>query len=188
MNKGFPAAQIDLDRLQAGPVEWSGDLPAEKQAWGLDELDLVDRPNLRYRAEMSGVAGVRVRGALKATLNLSCRRCLSALTHAVDLDLDLRFEPAVRPWEEEEGLYGLDPEWRILDLTEALREEMRLAVPEYPECAEGCRGMCPQCGADLLEDECGCAGGEADPRWDVLRKLMSDSRTGVAEPADGEEG
>lgn len=191
MNKGFPAAQIDLDRLHSGPLEWSGELPSDAEAWGGGTPVFLGRPRLRFRAEHGGHDGVRVQGALTARVRLACRRCLRELEHRVQVNLDLRFDPAVEPWEEEEGIYGLDVDASILDLSDALREELRLAVPEYPECAGGCSGMCPRCGADLGETDCGCARCEPDPRWDVLRTLVPNGRPGAVgrdDDSDGREG
>jgi len=57
-----------------------------------------------------------------------------------------------------------------IDLTEAVREELLLAVPQYVVCRDDCRGLCPRCGADLNAGPCGCAP-ETDPRWAALTKL-----------------
>ena len=34
---------------------------------------------------------------------------------------------------------------------------VQLALPMKPLCAEACRGLCPQCGANLNRPQCGCA-------------------------------
>ena len=34
------------------------------------------------------------------------------------------------------------------------------------------RTICPQCGKDLNEGECGCRQDKGDPRWDALRRAM----------------
>lgn len=191
MNKSLLPVQVDLERLRAGPIEWSGRLPSDPDAWGSDGLSLLEPPKLRYRAEYAGNEGVRVRGSLAARLRLECRRCVRELEHAVQVDFDLRFDPAVQPWEEEDGVYGLDAESPVLDLRRPLREELRLAVPEYPECAGECRGLCPRCGAELGESGCLCGREEPDPRWNALRELMPDGRPGAGgrdDEGDGREG
>lgn len=182
MNKGFPSARIELDQLHLGAVEGGGALVAESGAWGIEDARLLDRPRLEFKAEAAGSGGVRVTGVLRASLGLTCRRCLRDLERAVEIDLDFRFDPAVQPWDEEDGVYGLDPEAAILDLSDPLRQELVLAVPEYPECPDGCVGLCPVCGVDLDETECGCSRVEPDPRWDVLRKLAVDGRGGPTQP------
>jgi uncharacterized protein len=184
MKESFPAARIELDQLAGGPVEGTAELPADGRLWGLGEATLVDAPHLSYRAEPGGSGGVRVTGVLEARCGLTCRRCLRQLERPLRVELDLRFDPAVQPWDEEEGVYGLDPDSAILDLSAPLREELLFALPEYPECEGGCRGLCPRCGADLGDEECDCGSEEPDPRWDVLRRLTPEGRHTAADADD----
>lgn len=184
MNNGFPAARIELDRLIGGPVQWSGELVGDAEAWGLEEARLLEAPRLTFRAEAAGSGGVRVKGTIESRLGLTCRRCLRAVEESVGIEFEFRFDPTLQPWEEEEGMYRLDPETAILDLSGPLREELLLAVPKYPECPESCSGLCPRCGADLDEEDCECSGEESDPRWDVLRELVPDGQRRAAEPDD----
>ena len=189
MNSGFPAGRVDLDRLRRGPVEWSGDLPAESGAWGLPELRFAGTPHLDYRAEPGGHGGVRVRGRLTLALCLECRRCLNEMRWPMEVEFDFRFDPAVRESDEEEGVFSLDTEAAELDLMRPLREELVLASPDYPVCQEGCLGLCPLCGADLNESgDCGCSRAERDSRWDVLRALVSDGQPDAATRDDEDQG
>jgi DUF177 domain-containing protein len=56
-------------------------------------------------------------------------------------------------------------------LTPLVREQVLLALTDRPLCREDCRGLCPQCGANLNEKVCGCAVEKLDPRLSVLRAL-----------------
>jgi uncharacterized protein len=176
MNSGFPAVRIGLDSLRSGAVEWSGGLPDPGEAWGMTDLEFVGSPGLEYRAELGGHGGVRVRGRLRAELQLTCRRCLEALSWPLEIEFDYRFDPSVAESEEEDGVFALDAESGVVELTRLLREELVLAVPEFPVCSEACRGLCPTCGANRNESECVCRPVEGDPRWDVLRTLVSDGQ------------
>lgn len=137
-------------------------------------MDGADVPWLQYRAESGGRGSVRVEGRLRATLRLECRRCLAEVRWPMEVAFDFRFDPAVREWEEEAGVYGIDPTAAELDLVRPLREEWLLALPEYPICDDGCRGLCPVCGKNLNESECGCRKEQGDSRWEVLREMVSD--------------
>jgi len=191
MNSGFPAGRVNLDALRRGPVEWSGELPAEAAVWDLGDLDFADGPRLEYRAESGARRGIRVVGRLELTLRVECTRCLAEIRCPVGIEFDYRFDPSVEEWEEEGGVYGLDPEAATLDLVRPLREELGLALPEYPLCREGCMGLCPVCGSDRNESACTCSRTQADPRWDALRQLVSDEQPEAAGPdgdSDGNEG
>lgn len=181
MNSGFPAARVELDRLRQGPVEWSGKLPAAMGDLGLAELEVVDAPWLEFRAESGGRGGVRVVGRLSATLRLECRRCLEDVQWPMEVAFDFRFDPAVQEWEEEGGVFTLDPNDAALDLSRPLREEWLLAMPEYLVCRDDCRGLCPVCGTSLNESDCGCTPDRADARWDVLREMVADGQPDAAE-------
>ena len=182
MNNGFPAGRVDLDRLRQGPFEWSGRLPAAAGALSLGELEVLDAPWLEFRAESGGRGGARIVGRLSATLRLECRRCLDDVPWPMEVAFDFRFDPAVREWEEEGGVFALDPNAAALDLTRPLREEWLLAMPQYVVCRDDCRGLCPVCGADLNEFDCGCTLDRADPRWDALREMVADGKQDAAEP------
>ncbi len=182
MNSGFPAGRVDLDRLRAGPVQWSGNLPAERGVWGQCEPGAADAPRLEYRAESGARGSVRVVGRLAATLRLECRRCLDEIQWPMEIAFDFLFDPAVQESEEEAGVFTLDPDAAALDLVRPLREEWVLALPGYPVCRDGCRGLCAVCGADLNESDCGCTREQADHRWDVLRQVVWDGQPDAAKP------
>ena len=58
-----------------------------------------------------------------------------------------------------------------LDLGAICWEEFVLALPVNPLCRPDCKGLCPQCGANLNDGPCQCAPEEGDPRMAVLRGL-----------------
>ena len=58
-----------------------------------------------------------------------------------------------------------------LDLAPLVRDALVLELPMAPLCRDDCAGLCPQCGANRNEGQCGCVA-PRDPRWanlDVLR-------------------
>lgn len=77
------------------------------------------------------------------------------------------------PYEDAEGEYIEAPHGR-LDVDALIREDLLLELPQELLCDEECAGLCPQCGRNLNEGDCGCPDHEPDPRFDILRKLMED--------------
>jgi uncharacterized protein len=127
-------------------------------------------------------ASVHLRGRLAAGLGVECARCLVPFGHPVAQELDLFFLPqgAEAGAEDEEEVQLSDHDVVVayyrddrLDLGEALREQLLLALPLKPLCREDCRGLCPACGANRNQMDCGCAAETAtlDPRWAALAKL-----------------
>lgn len=116
---------------------------------------------------------VFVRGTLRTTVRLACRRCLSPVEQDVDETVDLLFAEAGE--EDVDGeVYTLPARGDELDLTDAVREQVLLDLPEFALCGEECRGLCPTCGANLNEGACECVPEAAPSPWDALKKLKLD--------------
>ncbi len=116
--------------------------------------------------------GVLVEGELQGKLSLECVRCLKAydqyLTGSFE---DLFFYPASRA---EDPLLAI-PETAILDLTPVLREYLLLDIPIQPLCRPECKGLCPICGELISDNKCDHHEAEIDPRFEVLKTLLTKS-------------
>jgi len=89
-----------------------------------------------------------------------------------DHELTLVFVSDASGEDTDEGdAFVFDPVRGSLDLGDAVREEVTLAMNPYVVCDPACRGLCPRCGANLNEGSCDCAEEEVDPRWEALRAL-----------------
>ncbi len=62
-----------------------------------------------------------------------------------------------------------------LDLTEAVREGILIALPLYPICKEACKGVCLRCGQDLNAGPCTCNTEGGSSPWDALDGLTPDA-------------
>jgi uncharacterized protein len=61
-----------------------------------------------------------------------------------------------------------------LQLNDALLEVVLLALPMQLVCGESCKGICPVCGENRNQRECGCAERAADERWTKLKELRAE--------------
>ena len=161
---------IELRRVAEAAIERSERLPAATAPWA-GELDFVEPPTVSIVAQSSASGGIQVRGELEARVRLTCRRCLAEREESFVVPLDFRLEPDLEPGAEDEGIFALRPEADVVDIGPIVREELLLAMPEFPQCRPDCRGLCPSCGVDLNEATCECSSSEPDPRWETLRKL-----------------
>jgi uncharacterized protein len=103
-----------------------------------------------------------------------CARCLTDVngTFSVELNRDVAQKEQLQD-EEEQERYALI-ENRKLDLENVISQELLLSFPSKFLCKEECRGLCVRCGKDLNLGPCECPSKEADPRLDVLRKLLEE--------------
>lgn len=119
---------------------------------------------------------LQAKGEYTAELDLVCSRCLQPSPLTIRGELDLVFKPAKPEQTEEVQLDEDELEFSFyqageVDLAQALRDELSLALPMAPLCREQCPGLCPVCGRLQSEGPCGCRKKETDPRWAKLAKL-----------------
>jgi uncharacterized protein len=115
--------------------------------------------------------GVEVTASVTAPWQGECRRCLRPIGGILRCDVREMYRPRLpgEPVNQDEETYPLSGEQ--LDLRPLVRDAILLELPMAPLCSESCRGLCPTCGADLNEDDCGCPAAEVDPRWAALDSL-----------------
>ena len=118
--------------------------------------------------------GVLATGTVEGGWMAPCRRCLKPAEGELDVEVQELFEP--HPRDGESYRLGHD----TVDLEPLAREALTLDLPLAPLCAEGCRGLCPTCGADRNLGDCDCPPAGADSRWaalDVLRSAAEERRS-----------
>jgi uncharacterized protein len=183
--------RVNIDEIKVGGLDRSWDVSTD----ALGEILAGDRAGWRPRAgahveahlqklERRVLMTARARAALEA----ECSRCLAPVALELPVDFTLTFVPAEEVGPE--GRAGPDREHhpsggsfdvrraeeevytgKQVDLDPVLREQLLLALPGYPTCREDCKGLCPACGGNLNERECGCDRRVPDPRWAGLAKV-----------------
>lgn len=130
---------------------------------------------LALRMEVQQAAGeVIALGHVEGKAEVACRRCLAPVRVPIDQEVTLVFREGVSQADAEaEEIYPLPERGHELDLNGALREHLLLAVPEFLECQEACKGLCPHCGVNLNETTCSCARERTDDRWAALKQLSN---------------
>jgi uncharacterized protein len=124
----------------------------------------------------------RLTGRVTATLELECGRCVEPFTIPVDASFDLRYVPQTAnkgAGQREIGEDDLATAYYrdgVLDLVELVREQFQLALPMKPLHDEACRGLCPECGANLNRTDCGHSPTWEDPRLAALKGLLTRDR------------
>jgi uncharacterized protein len=185
--------RVNIDEIKEGGLERAWDLTRET----VDEMVRGDAAGYRARRQAhveAKLEKVDRRVLLEAHgrfgLAAPCGRCLQPTEVEVPVDFELTFVPREEARPEPGGderedrprvrtsasfePQAVDEETyagKTLDLDSVLREQLLLAVPGYPVCGEGCKGLCPVCGTNLNERDCHCERRTPDPRWAGLEKL-----------------
>ena len=149
------------------------------------EIDLDgESAQLKNAARVKGnvtrhIAHTDVEGTISAELELECSRCLEKIERNFEIPFKAAFvapEHNTQAKEAELSAEDLDVsviEGNEIDLTELVREQILLSLPEQVFCSEDCKGLCEKCGANRNLINCNCIDKEIDPRWAALRELKS---------------
>ncbi len=121
-------------------------------------------------------------GTLATVLVLNCSRCLEPFLYSlkVDFKLELRnVDRLNRPSdleaeaEETDEIKYFCENDNYVDITKDLEELILVNLPMKPLCRPDCLGICPKCGANRNQGECGCEVDTTDPRLAVLKAWKS---------------
>lgn len=122
---------------------------------------------------------VYLSGLVETEVEVTCSRCLETFKQPVRSNMEAHFVPESNhaPERPEVELHAedIDVEYysgETIDLTQAVHDQILLALPATSLCREDCCGLCPQCGTNLNLGTCGCRDVDSDdPRLDILKTL-----------------
>ena len=122
---------------------------------------------------------IRVTGKIEGSLEVDCHRCLRTFSFPLNEDVDIfLIEEERTPEEDEKELEVEDLTYEffdgeVIEIDQLIAEQIFLALPVKVLCSEDCKGICPNCGANLNEEACQC---KADNRQSPFAKLESFKR------------
>ncbi len=148
--------KVNVKRIPVDGETLTGSEPAAIME--LDETGVLFEREIDYEfhAQIQGHA-LLVTGSLETPATLQCSRCLKTF------QLPLR----VKQFVVHKELTGED----FVDLTENIREDIILELPQRALCRPDCRGLCPVCGKDLNTGTCKCVPAHGDLRWHALDQI-----------------
>jgi len=145
------------------------DIPPEGLALELKQkLDLFDTgtASTAFTAVLGikpmGAGVLHIKGRVQADPELECSRCLKVFSYHIDTELDITLA--------QEKALGTDPEHELvrseldvefyrgeeIEPLDLVKEQLLITVPMVPLHVPDCKGLCPVCGTDLNETDCGC--------------------------------
>jgi uncharacterized protein len=171
---------ISLQQLEKRPVRFDVQIPPGEVEY---DAKLSQASSLHAEGTASllshSLGEIRVQGKLDVTMQATCDRCLEPSSFPIQNQFDLLYMPAEKGkgGEDEVDQAGIDVgyyEGSGLGLNEVLREVVLLALPMQLVCSEGCKGICPVCGQNRNQRDCGCHAAGADDRWSKLKTLRAE--------------
>lgn len=119
-----------------------------------------------------GKGKMSVTGTGDLTFRTRCDRCLTRVdvTVTVGIDETIGTEQIENPAEA--GNYPFLNGYQ-LDTEVLIGNEILINWPGKVLCKEDCKGICPKCGKDLNQGDCGCDTFVPDPRMAVLKDIFN---------------
>lgn len=108
---------------------------------------------------------------VQAPVDTHCARCGAPVSYVKELELSLA---VVRSAGEEAAEDVYEVEGDSFELDEIIREQLILNLEMTVLCREDCKGLCPKCGHNLNQGDCGCDRTETDPRLAKLKQLLKE--------------
>ncbi len=167
--ESIPSEGIDINLSSQGSFD-----QGELEALGSEADVALCRPVSGHMQIYRLDQEVYVNGDLETAVGQTCCRCLGAFELPVHADVSYTFQPMGESQPEEQELKEEDPRISFytrseIDLAPIAIEQIQLAIPMKPLCAPECRGLCPACGANRNEGDCGCEEEKVDERFAVLK-------------------
>lgn len=166
---------VDLITLEKSPRHLNFSFAPETIDLG-DEAKLKSAVGLKGNLT-KGIVETAVKGEITAEIAAECTRCLQSVEQKLLIPFKSSFVTAENYTAAKEAeLQENDLDITIfegdkIDLTEFVREQLLLNLPEQIFCKEDCRGLCEKCGANRNLLDCKCIEKETDPRWSALKNL-----------------
>jgi len=103
-------------------------------------------------------------------LTASCARCLEQVTEKGEL----YFSHIITELLDDGAPERIPAPGGMLDLEELVGSDLLLSLGCAQLCSPGCKGLCPHCGGNRNQTECGCdlLHKQADPRFSALLDLL----------------
>ncbi len=153
---------LSLDERLSGPgdtLSVAGHL--DECGYSLGDHDFELPEGLDYDVALTNAGeGILVTGLVRAHVVGVCDRCLERAEFDVAAEVDgyyLFEEPEALADDEDEADYELVLPDNTIDLSGALLGALVMETPFVVLCREECLGLCPVCGANLNEEDCGHA-------------------------------
>jgi uncharacterized protein len=170
---------FDLSKLRGAREHFERTFPPSAFDPQDEEYRVAAPVEVSLDVAKTGADAYRMSGRATTTLELPCSRCAEPFQMPFAESFDLRYLPQASIAAEgeheitDDDLADAFYADGTLDVIDLLREQFMLALPMKPLCSDDCRGLCPECGANLNRTECGCAPKWDDPRLAPLKGLLN---------------
>lgn len=129
-----------------------------------NEEECSARAPITYHATLKQCReGIRFEGDIRAELFQDCVRCNKRDETTLQVKAEFLLVDVARSPQDEEIILGADDldvtfyENGEIDVDHLILESLWSELDSLHLCKENCRGLCPRCGKNLNDGDCGCS-------------------------------
>ena len=153
--------------------ELSADLEMTSFKSRLGEFLITEKSPVAFTFTNIGVVKAKVEGSTELKFDTRCDRCLGEVPVTLTLEFDAVVTSPGTATEDEEDDELNFMEGYQLDVEAFVYDEIIVNWPVKILCREDCKGVCPVCGQNLNERECGCDTFVPDPRMAAIKDIFN---------------
>jgi uncharacterized protein len=164
---------VEVLRETGNREDVRGELKIDNISYRGEEFRFITSPYFDGYVYNNGQS-LTLKGQVSMKLEVNCARCMKSIERDFEFELEetlVREDKNPDPDGDEIVFSGEE-----IDIADIVIDGFYVNVPGKFLCKEDCKGLCPECGADLNEGECGCDTETIDPRWEALKKIMDSSK------------
>ena len=153
-----------------GRIELNGSVALRDADFLGESYSFREPLNIKGRISNTGQCLI-LKAVCEGNMTTRCARCMKTIEAPVEFEMD---ESLVQ--NNSESSYDGDVvvfEGSEVTIDDLVMDNFLMNVEGRYLCSDDCKGLCPQCGADLNAGECGCGKDDTDPRWSALIDIMN---------------
>ena len=160
------------DVLTSEGMEIKREVPLETTCYenGKESFDITSSSLVSLTAVNAGEDKAVVRGHVTLSFRGFCDRCLTEVPVALALNFERTILSPETRGEEADDFGFMDG--FSLDVDALVHDEILINWPAKILCKDDCKGLCPVCGQNLNERDCGCDTFVPDPRMAVIQDIF----------------
>ena len=159
--------------------EYEALVPPALLGLSYEEVEFNNPLSCAVRLLRYGDDNVYVTANIETNILVECGRCITPFEVDITTTVEQLFSigsESLEQSEADERYY----DGETVDISEDVRRALVLEIPVWPLCSETCKGLCPQCGAELNIKACSCEPMDEAPAstsnpFSVLSKMLENS-------------
>ena len=160
---------IDILVNDGAASDFEGDIYLQDNELSKSGVSFAGPLHIKARAENIGLQ-VILSVSVSTKISTICARCLKEIFKDVDFEFTERI--AAKGTDDKVDEEIIFPVGSEVDIDELVLKNFITVSPVKYLCKEDCKGICPKCGADRNQTDCGCDSDALDPRFDILNDLF----------------